>query len=114
MSLAVAVEIVADQVVVTMILNSTDQGTESTLIAESTILDAVEDLDKLRVDAVVAIEMGMSEILNILREVTEEENILFANLTSDLDVGTVESTDDETAVEDELHVGCTRSLCTGS
>jgi len=41
----------------------------------------------------------VTEIFNILGEIAKEEDVLLANLTGDLDVGAVTSTDDEPSVQ---------------
>mmetsp|Transcript_40500 Transcript_40500/g.114719 ORF Transcript_40500/g.114719 Transcript_40500/m.114719 type:complete len:214 (+) Transcript_40500:475-1116(+) len=45
---------------------------------------------------------------------TEDEEVLLATLLGNLNVGTVHGADDQGAVHLELHVGCPRSLSSGS
>lgn len=78
------------------------------------IVDGIEDLLETVVDQDAFVGVLVTDVLNVLSQVSEQEDVVLANLSGDLDVGTVASTDDETTVEDEFHVRSTRSLSTGS
>jgi hypothetical protein len=69
-----------------MVLNRADEGRESTCITEGALLDFFEDSGEIRVEGVRAVVMGMTEILNVFSEVTEEEDVVLANFTSDFNL----------------------------
>lgn len=71
----------------------------------------------------------VAKILNILSQITEEEDVVLANFTGDFDlkhqhnsthgnqstyICSITSTDNQTSVQDELHVRSTTCLSTSS
>ena len=46
----------------------------------------------------------MAQILDSLCQVAEEENVVFADLTCDLNIGAIASTDDESTIQYKLHM----------
>jgi len=83
-------------------------------VTKHAIVDGIEDLLETVVDQDAFVGVLVTDVLNVLSQVSEQEDVVLANLSGDLDIGTVASTDDETTVEDEFHVRSTRSLSTGS
>jgi hypothetical protein len=80
---------------------------ESRAIAESTIPDLSQHLSKrrtllLKLDG--SVQVVVPEPLDLGREVAEEEDVLGPDLLRDLDVRAVDGTDEEPAVQAELHV----------
>lgn len=69
-----------------MILDATEESAETTCIAECALLDLVEDSRKIRVQLVGAVGVSMAEILDILCEVTEEEDVVLPNLAGDFNL----------------------------
>lgn len=121
LSLDVTVEVIRHEVEVAVVADGRDHAHEVVGLAEGALLDGLEHLDKVRVDRVRAVRMIVADVLDVFGEVTEEEDVLFANFAGDFDlgwvserlngmergfayVGTIASSDDETTVEDELHV----------
>ena len=51
------------------------------------------------------VEVGVAEVLDLLGQVAEEVDVVFADLAGDFDVGAVAGADDEAAVHDEFHAG---------
>ena len=86
MRLQVALEVVGDEVVVAMFGNATDEGRECGYVAKLAVLDYVEDLLQLRVDLILAIEVCVAEVFNILCQITEEKDVLVARLARDFDL----------------------------
>ena len=84
--LAVAVEVVRDQVVVAVVDNAIDEGGKLVRVAKATGLDSVEDLAEAFVQFVFAVEVLVAEVFNVFGEVTEEEDVRVADLTSDFDL----------------------------
>ena len=82
----VRVEVVRDQVVITVLFNGRRQGREITLVAEGVALDGIEDTLQLWVDLEVAVEVTVAEILDVFGEVAEEEDVLLADFTGDFDL----------------------------
>jgi hypothetical protein len=86
MSGNVRVEVIRDEVIVTMLFDRRNQGRERGGIAKRALLDSVEYTLQLRVQLEAAIEVSMAEVLHIFCEVAEEEDVLLANLTSNFDL----------------------------
>jgi hypothetical protein len=79
-------KVVGDEVVVTMILDCANQGTERTRVAKCTLFYLVKDLGKVGINGMAAIIVSMTKILNILSEISEQEDVFLANFTSDFDL----------------------------
>lgn len=69
-----------------MVADSRDHGQEIVGLAKCTALNRLEDLGQVRIDCVRAVRVRMAEILDILSEVAEEEDVVLANLTGDLNL----------------------------
>jgi hypothetical protein len=82
----VAFEVVRYQVVVTMINNGINQSLELICTSELSASNGVEDSLKSSVDGLGGEAVSMSEILNILSNVSEQEDVVFTNLTGDFDL----------------------------
>ena len=98
MRLDVAVEVVGNEIVVALIDDGIAQGAEAIRIAESATLDGIKDFGEVGVEFEVAIGVGVAEVFNVFGEVTEEKDVGLADFASDLNVGSVTSTDDQPAV----------------
>jgi len=66
--------------------NAVEQGREGLRITKGARRDAIKDGRELGLKLVVVVQMAVAKILDILREVTEKEDILFANFASDFDL----------------------------
>lgn len=124
--LDVAVEVVRDQVVVAVLHDTVAQRVEARRLAEHAPADGVEDFGQVRVQLEVAVLVGVAEILDVLGQIAEEEDIRLPDLTGDLDlewvvsdcgigkelrtvgihICSVTGSNDETTIENELHVAC--------
>ncbi len=80
----VALEVVRDQVVITMLDDAVDQSTELASVAESPVADRVEDAIQLRVKLEAAVEVVMAQVLDVFCEIAEEEDVVLADFASDL------------------------------
>lgn len=81
----VALEVIRDEVVIAVIDNGVDEGGELTRIAEHSLADGLEDLVERGVELEVAIEVVVAQVFDIFREVSKEEDVVFADFTSDLE-----------------------------
>ena len=104
MRLDVAVEVVGHEVVVALVDDGVAQRAEAVRITEFATLDGIENFGEVRVELEVAIGVGVTEVFDVLGEVTEEKDVGLADFASDLDVGSVACTDDQSTVQDEFHV----------
>ena len=111
MRLDVAVEVVGNQIVVTLIDDGVAQGAEAVCVTEFAALDGIEHFGEVGVEFEVAVGMRVAEVFDILGEVTEEEDVGLPNFASDLDVGSVTGTDDQPTVQDKLHVAGSTCFC---
>lgn len=69
-----------------MINDPVDKGRKLLGVTKGTLVDVIEDSGQLGIELVLGIEMCVAEILNVLGEVAEEENVVLADLTSNLDL----------------------------
>jgi hypothetical protein len=82
----VGVEVVRDQVIVTMLFDRGCKGGEGRLIAKSVVLDGVENALQLGVQLEVAVEVTVAKVLDVFSKVAEEEDVLLSNFTSDFNL----------------------------
>jgi hypothetical protein len=99
---------------VVVVDDSVGQSRELIRMTEHTTVDGIKDLLETFVNQDTFVGMLVTDVFNIFGKVTEQEDVVFANLSGDFDVGTIAGTDDETTVKNKLHVGSTRGLGTGS
>ena len=66
MRLQVAVEVVRDEIIVSVVNNSGDEGRKGSFVAKSALLDRVEDLLEIGVDLVLAVVMCVAKFVNVL------------------------------------------------
>ena len=69
-----------------MVDDTVEESGELIGITERALVDAVEDCGELGVELVMRVQMCVSEVLNVLGEVAEEEDILLTDLAGDLDL----------------------------
>ena len=86
MSLNIAVEVIRNQVVVTVLAHSCNHGAEIVGAAKRALLNLLEDLVKVSVDAVGTIGVRVAQVINIFGKVAEEEDVVLSNLTSDFNL----------------------------
>jgi hypothetical protein len=79
-------KVIRNEVVVAVLNDAVDESREFLSVAESAVVDVVEDNGELGIELVVAVEMGMSEVLDVFCEVAEEEDVVLADLTGDFDL----------------------------
>lgn len=87
--LVVTVEVIADKIVVTVLENGADEGRETALITKRAFLNGFEDFAQIRIDLVLAVVVRMSEVFDVLGQITEEEDVALADLTSDFNLRSV-------------------------
>lgn len=85
-SLVVAVEVIRHQVVIAVVTDCCNQSTKVMDRTEGALLNLDEHFLQIRVDLVRTVLVVVSEILDVLGEVTEQEDVALANLTSDFDL----------------------------
>lgn len=72
-----------------MLNNAVEQRAEGSSVAEAPLVDLVEDLSELGLKLVVVVEMPVAQIVDILREVAKEENVLLADFARNFDLQNV-------------------------
>lgn len=107
-------EVIGETVVVSAVNDAVDQRLEGGGLPEDALSNGIDGLLERVWNFDAAEAVRVSEIVNLVRSVSEEEDIVVADLLGDLDVGAIDGTQDETTVEAELHVGRSGSLGTGS
>ena len=84
--LVVAMEIVRHKVVVSVVTHRRDERPKVVRRSERALLNLLKHTREVGVDRVRAIGMCVAEIVNILGKVSEEEDVVLANLTSDFNL----------------------------
>jgi hypothetical protein len=79
-------KVIRNEVVVAVLNDAVDESREFLSVAENAVVDVVEDNGELGIELVVAVEMGMSEVLDVFCEVAEEEDVVLADLTGDFNL----------------------------
>ena len=86
MSGDVRVEVIRDEIVVAVLFDRRNQRRKRRGITKGARLDRVKDALQLRVQLEAAVEVSVAEILHVFRKVAEEEDVLLANLASNLNL----------------------------
>ena len=87
MRLDVAVEIVRDKVVVTLIDNAVAQSGKPACVAEPAAFNRVENFSEVAVKLEVAVGVGMAEIFDVFGKVAEEEDVGLADFAGNFNLG---------------------------
>jgi hypothetical protein len=69
-----------------MLHDAIKQGGEALGIAKGAAVDVIKYIGELRLELVLLVQMRVTEVLNILRKVTEQEDVLFTNLAGDFNL----------------------------
>ena len=113
LSINVRVEVEAGDVVIATVSQLVKDGVNNISVTEEAGLDGVEDSLQSTTDIVsLALVNLLTDAVNAIDALTENEHVLLTNLFGDLDVGTIHGTNNEATVHDELHVGRARCLST--
>ena len=86
MSFHVAVEVVGNEIVVTLVDDAIAESGEATCVAEFVSFDGVEDFGEVGIELEFAIVMRVTEVFDVFCEVAEEEDVRFADFTGDFDL----------------------------
>lgn len=87
MRLDVAVEVIADEIEIAVIDDGVAEGGEAAGVAEHATFDGAEDFLEVLVELEGTIGVGVAEVFNVFSEVAEEEDVVFADLACDLNLG---------------------------
>jgi hypothetical protein len=82
----VALEVVGDQVIVSVIRDAVDEGAELGRVAEHAFTDDFEDAREVWVELEVAVPVRVAQVFDVLGQVAEEEDVVFADFSCDLNV----------------------------
>ena len=72
-----------------MVSNAIDKCTELSCVAKHAFTDDLEDARELWVELEAGVPVCVTQIFHVFRQVTEEEDVVFADFACDLDVGAV-------------------------
>ena len=84
--LVVAVEVVRDEVVITMLFDGTDESRESTCVTESAFLDFLEHFGEIGVEGVRTVGVRVAEVFDVFSEITKEEDVVLADFAGDFNL----------------------------
>jgi len=85
-SLNVAVEVIRDEVVVSVVDNAVNEGRELACIAKHAVANCVEHGSEVGIELEFGVEVGVAEVFDVFCEIAEEEDVLFADFTGNLDL----------------------------
>lgn len=110
-----------------MVSDGGNQGAKVIGHAKGALLNLDKDLLQVGVDGVRAKVVVVAQVFHVLSKVSKQEDVAFADFTGDFNllnrvnrelgsvvgsigsyIGTIACSDDETSVEDKLHVTCAR------
>lgn len=100
------IEVVGEQVMI-VVPDGVKKRLVDMAIAKAARTNLAEHIRKRRallVDRDRVVHVLVADLLDVGREVAEEEHVLLADLLRDLDVRAVDSADEQAAVQAELHV----------
>ncbi len=120
-SLDVTVEIVADEVVISLVDDGITQRREPVGVAEPPGFDGIKHLGQIRVERERAVVVGVTQILHVFGQIAEKEDVRVPDFPGDFNlqhqsisakadhrsptyVRTVTGPDDQATVQDEFHV----------
>lgn len=86
MRLDVAVEVIADEIVIAVIDYGVAEGGEAAGVAEHAAFDGVEDFLKVLVELEGTVGVGVTEVFDVFGEIAEEEDVIFADLARNFDL----------------------------
>jgi hypothetical protein len=86
LGLAVAVEVVGDEIVVAVLDNTIHQGREGSGITKGAFLDFVKDRVKALIELITAVDVPVTKVFDILGQVTEKEDVVLANFAGNFDL----------------------------
>ena len=84
--LDVAVEVVADQVVIAMVGDTVAQRSEAVRVAEHVAPDGIKHLSQVWVKLEVSVMVRVPQILDVFGQVSEQEDVRLPNFACDLDL----------------------------
>lgn len=82
----VRIEVVRNEIVITMLFNGRGQCGEIGCVAKHVIFDRFEHFRQLRVELEVSVEVPVAEFLDVFGERAEEEDVLLADLPGDFNL----------------------------
>jgi hypothetical protein len=112
-----------------MIFNRGNESGESTSVTKGALLDFFENVGEIRVQRMCAVGVSMAEVLDIFGKVTKEKDVVLTDFTSDFNldmltnprssrdrtyVCTITSSDDQTTIQNKLHVRSATCFSTSS
>lgn len=84
LGIAIALEVIRDEIEVAMVDNTVDKRRELVGISEAVALDGIKDLTEIVIELEFTVAVVMTKVFDVLRKVTEEENVLLTNFSGDL------------------------------
>jgi len=93
MSLAIADKVVADKVVIAMIDDAIHERGEGASVAEGVLLDGVENFGKGGLELILAVDVGVAELVDVFGEVAKEEDVVLADFAGDFNLSSVSLVD---------------------
>lgn len=82
----IRVEVIGNEVVVTVLLDGSSQRREVGCVAEHVVLDCLEHFPELRVKLEVTVEVSVAEFFDIFSQRAEQEDVLFADFAGDFNL----------------------------
>lgn len=82
----ITVEVIADEIVIAVVDDGVDQRREAVDVTETPALDGFEYLDQVGVKGKRAISVGVTQIFDVLSQVSEKEDVRVPDFPSDFNL----------------------------
>jgi len=86
MRLDITIEVVGNEIVIALVNDAVAQRGEAARVAELAGIDGGEDAGEVRVEAEVAVEVGVAEVFDVFGQVAEEEDVGLADFARYFDL----------------------------
>lgn len=99
--------LIGNAVVIPAINDARDERLERSRVTKDTLADSIERLLQRSRELEVSITVFVAQTFNLIRQMPKEEDLVFADFFGNLDARAIDGTEDQSAVQSELHVGST-------
>ena len=82
----ITVEVITDEIVISVVDDGVDQRGEAVDVTETTALDSFEHLDQVGVEGKRAVSVGVTQVFDVLGQVSEKEDVRVPDFPSDFNL----------------------------
>ena len=86
MGFEIGVEVVGNEVIVSMVFDGVDECGKGALVAKGIGIEGIEDSVEFWVELMFAVVVVVTEVFDVFGKVAKEENVLITGFASDFDL----------------------------